>query len=361
MGFLNRLRDIFSYDAVRVRKTKQRFESVLSREYDLGRIRKIKYLSSGDSFALHKLFAERGLFVLSHGEMAGRPDLQERAEFDTLVRWLISRHSRLAAPSLMTKGGKFYVRDGQDIFFVTRFIEGETLPESDLNPVRLSSVARGLAEIQESVPALDLQHLSANKPPIESHDYVNALDTASAADKLQKIVWQFEAGPMAENRKLFCGESKFYLEQAALLQKNFSAAVAENAAAFRRSVLHNRLAGENLFFNGDTLASVADFSFATVDFRIFELANGLLNSAPGLLDYGKLAAFAADYEGASNLKLTAPERRALPEACRRYLVQEALELGRSLLRQRTPSSASTARNAAALANLRKSFEGIGDF
>lgn len=360
MGFLNRLRDLFSYDAVRVRKAKQRFESVLSREYDLGRVRKIKYLSSGDSFALHKLFAERGLHLLSHGEMAGRPDLQERAEFDTLVRWLISRHSRLAVPSLMTKGGRLYARDGQDIFIVTRFIEGET-SDQPLNPVRLSSVARGLAEIQESVPALDLQHLSANKPLIESHDHVNALDTAPAAEKMQKIVWQFETGPMPENRKRYCGESKLYLEQAALLQKNFSAAVADNPSAFRRSVLHNRLAGENLFFSGDTLASVIDFSSAAVDFRIFELANGLLRSAPGLLDYAKFSAFCSDYEDASNLKLTAEERRALPEACRRYLVQEALELGQSLLRQRTPSAASAARNADALVNLRKSFEGIRDF
>jgi homoserine kinase type II len=269
------------------------------RSYDLGTVRTVKPASHG---AVNETaFAETsgGRYVIRRNQRKlGRASLELRHQ---LLAWLRSRG--FPAPRLVpARSGDMAVEVDGRLVEVFTFIDGDEFNPD--RPAHLSGAGAILARYHRAVEDFP------DAPPPAGPRYT----PASLMGLTERLMQRDIMGELTE-------PLSWYDRRAAELRR----ALPDSAyAALPHVLIHGDLHRDNLIFRGDTVAALIDFDQVTVDARIVDLADALVDLAVGAeppdwfpwgvyagpLDPARARTLLSGYE--SFAPLSPGERAALP-------------------------------------------------
>ncbi len=224
--------------------------------YDLGLVRSTRPASHG--VVNETAFAETsaGRYVVRRNQRKlGRASLELRHR---LMAWL--RSKGFPAPRLIAaRGGATAVEIDGRIFEVFTFIEGDEFNPD--RPAHLTGAGTILARYHSAVADFP------DPPPSTGPRY----STSSLSGLIERIMQRDMMGDLTE-------PLNWYDRRAADLRRSLS----EQAYLDLPQVLiHGDVHRDNLIFRGDTVAALIDFDQVTVDARIVDLADALVDFAVG--------------------------------------------------------------------------------
>jgi homoserine kinase type II len=266
--------------------------------YDLGTVRSARPASHG--VVNETAFAETsaGRYVVRRNQRKlGRASLELRHR---LLAWL--RSHGFPAPRLIpARGGETAVEVDGRIFEVFTFIDGDEFNPD--RPAHLIGAGTMLARFHSAIEGFP------DPPPSQGPRY----STSSLGGLIERVMQRDMMGDLTE-------PLNWYDRRAADLRK----ALPDRAYMELPHVLiHGDVHRDNLIFRGDTVAALIDFDQVTVDARLVDLADAMVDFAvgPAPPDWYPWGVYAGplDRERARNLlegycqvlPLTATERAAL--------------------------------------------------
>lgn len=269
------------------------------KSYDLGVLRSARPASHG--VVNETAFAETsaGRYVVRRNQRKlGRTSLELRHR---LLAWLRARG--FPAPRLIpARGGQTAVELDGRIFEVFTFIDGDEFnPE---RPAHLVGAGTVLARYHGAVEGFP------DPPPSQGPRY----STSSLGGLIERVMQRDMMGDLTE-------PLNWYDRRAADLR---TALPDQAYAGLPQVLIHGDVHRDNLIFRGDTVAALIDFDQVTVDARLVDLADALVDFAvgppprdwypwgvyAGPLDAGRARSLLDGY--CQILTLSAAERAALP-------------------------------------------------
>lgn len=269
------------------------------KSYDLGVLRSARPASHG--VVNETAFAETsmGRYVVRRNQRKlGRTSLELRHR---LLAWLRARG--FPAPRLIpARGGESAVELDGRIFEVYTFIDGD-----EFNPERhahLTGAGTVLAYYHSAIEGFP------DPPPSQGPRY----SASSLGGLIERVMQRDMMGDLTE-------PLNWYDRRAADLRKALSDQAYQELP---HVLIHGDVHRDNLIFRGDTVAALIDFDQVTVDARLVDLADALVDFAVGApppdwypwgvyagpLDAGRARALLDGYS--QMLTLTPAERAALP-------------------------------------------------
>lgn len=226
------------------------------RSYDLGALRSVKPASHG--VVNETAFAETsaGKYVVRRNQRKlGRTSLELRHR---LLAWL--RAHGFPAPRLVAaRGGETVVEVDGRLFEIFPFIDGDEFNPD--RPAHLSGAGSILARYHSAIAGFP------DPPPSEGPRYT----PASIMGLTERLMQRDMMGELTE-------PLSWYDRHAVDLRR----ALPDSAyAALPHVLIHGDLHRDNLLFRGDSVAALIDFDQVTVDARIVDLADALVDLAVG--------------------------------------------------------------------------------
>lgn len=226
------------------------------RSYDLGVVRSVKPASHGvvNETAFAETSAGRCV-VRRNQRKLGRTSLELRHR---LLGWLKARG--FPAPRLVAaRGGETVVELDGRLYEVFTFIEGDEFNPD--RPAHLSGAGAVLARYHSAIADFP------DPPALDGPRYT----PASIMGLTERLMQRDMMGELTE-------PLSWYDRRAVTLRR----ALPDSAyAALPHVLIHGDLHRDNLIFRGDSVAALIDFDQATLDARIVDLADALVDLAVG--------------------------------------------------------------------------------
>ena len=226
------------------------------KSYDLGVVRSTRPASHG--VVNETAFAETsmGRYVVRRNQRKlGRSSLELRHR---LMAWLRARG--FPAPRLVpARGGETAVELDGRIFEVFTFIDGDEFNAD--RPAHLAGAGTILARYHAAVEGFP------DPPPSQGPRY----SASSLGGLIERVMQRDLMGDLTE-------PLNGYDRRAADLRR---ALPDQSYAALPQVLIHGDVHRDNLIFRGDTVAALIDFDQVTVDARLVDLADALVDFAVG--------------------------------------------------------------------------------
>ncbi|GAB4436090.1 MAG: homoserine kinase [Chloroflexi bacterium OHK40] len=267
--------------------------------YNLGSLHTVRPASHGAVNETAFVETSAGRFVIRRNQRRlGRASIELRHR---LLTWLRARG--FPSPRLVAaRSGATIVEIDGRLFEVCTFIDGDELNPD--RPAQLSGAGLVLARYHLAVQGFP------DLPAAEGPRYT----PASLPGLIERLMQRDLMGELTE-------PLSWYDRRATALRRTLPEAA---YAALPHLLIHGDLHRDNLIFRGDTVAALIDFDQITLDARIVDLADAMVDLAvgpappdwfpwgvyPGPLDAERAGLLLAGYDQVA--PLTASERAALP-------------------------------------------------